>query len=128
VSPGLKKSDLIDHGWISQLSGAAPVSLHDRLHARDPIDLHACWLQDEIVGVRKRFAMIVDATLRPRSIHTYGVGEQPPSPLDFVRPACRLRDEQERQEQAREPRAMSGRVTARLVTPRQFTWGGSAIA
>lgn len=85
----------IDRGWISQLTGGAAVSLHDRLHGRDPIDFHACWLQDAITSVRARFAMIIDETLRPRSTHTYGVAEPPPSPLDFVRLACRLREDEE---------------------------------
>lgn len=113
----------IDRGWIAQLTGAGPVSLHDRLHDRDPIDFHARRLQGAISGMRTRFAMIIDGMLRPRRTYTYGVVESPPSPFDFVRLACRLRDEQEHERHEREPCKATGRMTIadRDTVPNRMT-------
>ncbi len=118
----------IDRGWISQLTGGTPVSLHDRLDGRDPFDFRARRLQEEIAGVQKRFAMIIDGRLRPRSTHVYGVVERPPSPLDFLRHACRLRDEQAREKQAHEPRGGGELVRGRGAASHHLMCGGNATA
>lgn len=91
-----RQSCPIDQGWVSQLSGGpCVVSLHERSDGRSRLDLRARQLRDEIAGTRQRFAMIIDSTLRGRTLRVYGAAEPPPSPLDLVRLACRLRDEQD---------------------------------
>jgi alkyl hydroperoxide reductase subunit AhpC len=83
----------IDRGWVSQLSGeACVVSLREPAHG--PFDLHARRLQAAIEGLGQRFAMIIDSTLRRQRTFTYETAERLPSPLDLLRLACRLRNEQ----------------------------------
>lgn len=84
----------IDQGWVSQLSGDhCLVSLHERWNGRALLDFPSSRLRACIDSIDERFAMVIDPTLRQRRTWMYGAADQPPSPLDLVRLACRLRNE-----------------------------------
>ena len=83
----------IDQGWVSELGGPTRlVCLKERTLRSAALDFHARRLRAFIESVEQRFALIIDSELRARQSLLYGATERPPSPLDLVRLACRLRD------------------------------------
>ena len=82
----------IDQGWVSQLSGDdCCVSLHQRMNGQSLLDFHSCRLRACIERLDQRFAMIIDPAPCQQRTLLYGAAEEPPSPLDLLRLACRLR-------------------------------------
>ena len=82
----------IDKGWVSQLSGDdRSVSLHEGMTGRALLDFHSYRLGACLERIDQRFAMIIDPSPCQRRTLLYGGAEEPASPLDLVRLACRLR-------------------------------------
>jgi len=90
-----RRTSAIDQGWVSQLSGdRGLVSLYERWNGRTLLDVPSSRLRASIDNIDQRFAMIIDPALCQRRAVVYGATEQPPSPLDLIRLACRLRSDQ----------------------------------
>lgn len=87
-----RRGQPVEHGWVSRLAGdPCIVSLHEHGGGSRVADLRAHRLEAAIARVPRRFAMIIDATLRLRFTWTYAAAEPPPSPLVLARLAVRLR-------------------------------------
>jgi alkyl hydroperoxide reductase subunit AhpC len=77
----------LEGGWISEVSGDTTlVSLSDVREAKsNACDLQVYALREAICALgRRRFAMIVDDSLRIRRTYTYSALAEVPSPLEFV--------------------------------------------
>jgi alkyl hydroperoxide reductase subunit AhpC len=84
----------VDRGWISAASGtSARVMLYEEPRSDwCAVDLAARRLHEHISASTQRFAMIIDATMRRRKTFLYDAAERPPSPLDLIGLASKLRE------------------------------------
>jgi hypothetical protein len=71
-----------DGGWVNEVSGQSLLAL-TRSNG-EAIDLRSRTLRDDIVGIRDRFVMVIDAGLRRRRTFAYSSLESLPSPLEFL--------------------------------------------
>jgi hypothetical protein len=120
-----RRAGAIDQGWVSQLSGDdCSVSLHERMNGQSLLDFHSCRLRACLGRIEQRFAMIIDPAPCQRRTLLYGAAEEPPSPLDLVRLACRLRSAEAHESHSGAERSMSSHGMTRRRSQGVYAFAG----